>query len=150
MARPGKTLIHHAMRITERPEPMRKPQDIRFGSPSPRKDSEDSSRMAVAAISEASTMTDDSALGRISVRTIDRGPLPRTSAAWTNSRARRLRNSARTTRVTGGQDTTAMAATMEPIEGVKIATSRIASTKEGIVWKNSVIRMTRSSTQPPR
>ena len=44
----------------------------------------------------------------------------------------------------------AIAATTELIEGVKIATSKMASTKEGMVWKNSVKRITRSSTSPPQ
>ena len=42
----------------------------------------------------------------------------------------------------------AMATTMEPMLGVKIATSTIASTKLGMVWKNSVKRIITSSTTP--
>ena len=42
-------------------------------------------------------------------------------------------NSARTTRVTGGQDTTAMATTIDNRLGVKIATSTTARMKLGTV-----------------
>ena len=58
-------------------------------------------------------MIGDSALGRISRNTMAKRERPSTSAACTNSRVRSVMNSARTTRVTGGQETTAMATTME-------------------------------------
>ena len=105
--------------------------------------------MALATIRLASTMIGDSALGRISPKTMPVRLRPNTSAACTNSRDRSDMNSARTTRVTGGQDTMAMAATMLAMEGVKIATSTTASTKLGTVWKNSVKRIATSSTSPP-
>ena len=78
-------------------------------------------------------MIGDSAFGSISRKMIAARERPRTSAACTNSRERSDRNSALTTRVTGGQDTTAMAATMEVSVGVKIATRTTASTKLGTV-----------------
>ena len=78
---------------------------------------------------------------------MDRRERPRTSAACTNSRVRNDSTSARTTRATGGQETMAMAATIEPRLGEKIATSTTARTKLGTVWKNSVKRMIASSMQ---
>src|SRR5471032_668809 len=149
MASPGNTLIHQAMRITLRPAPIMKPQDIRLGSPSPRNDRPLSSRMALATIRLASTMMGESALGRISRKMIAVRERPSTSAACTNSRERSDRNSARMTRATGGQETMAMAATIEAMLGEKIATRTTASRKLGTVWKNSVKRMMASSTAPP-
>ena len=52
-----------------------------LGSPSPRNDSEDSSRIAVATISDASTITGDSAFGRISRQMIQELLCPVTIAA---------------------------------------------------------------------
>ena len=88
-------------------------------------------------------------MGKISRNTIAACECPSTSAACTNSRDRSDRNSARTTRVTGGQETIAIAATIEPRLGEKIATSTIARMKLGTVWKNSVKHMIASSIAPP-
>src|SRR5476649_2873638 len=148
MARPGKTLIHQAMRITLRPAQIMKPQDIRLGSPSPRNDRPLSSRMALATIKLARTMMGERALGSISRKMIAVRERPSTSAACTNSRERSDRNSARMTRATGGHETMAIAATIEAMLGEKIATRTTASRKLGTVWKNSVKRMA-SSTAPP-
>ena len=60
-----------------------------------------------------------------------------------------METSPRTSRATGGHDTTPIAITIEPSAGCRIATSTIASAKEGIVWKNSVKRISASSTKPP-
>ncbi len=62
---------------------------------------------------DADTMMGDMALGRIWVRMMRSGFCPITTAACTNSRCLSVRNSPRTRRATGGQDTTEMAATME-------------------------------------
>ena len=43
----------------------------------------------------------------------------------------------------------AMATTIDTIEGCRMATSTTASTKIGMVWKNSVKRISASSTLPP-
>ena len=67
--------------MTDRPEPIKNPQVIKFGSPSPRNDSALSNKIAVATISDASTMIGESALGRISPSTMERRDLPKTSAA---------------------------------------------------------------------
>ncbi len=68
--------------------------------------------------------------------------------ASTNSRPPSATNSPRTSRAMPGQDTAAMATISLVMEGDRIATIRIASTKAGMVWKNSVIRISTSSTQP--
>ena len=74
---------------------------------------------------------------------------PATIAACTNSRALMVRTSPRTTRAIGGQLTVAMAMTRLAPEGARIATSTMAKMKEGMVWKNSVTRISTSSTMPP-
>ena len=74
---------------------------------------------------------------------------PSTRAAWTNSRSRSDRNSPRTTRATCGQEIRAMPITAEARLGSRNATSTISSTKVGMIWKNSVTRISRSSTTPP-
>ncbi|MOA52638.1 hypothetical protein D3C78_1759710 [compost metagenome] len=54
------------------------------------------------------------------------GRWPITTAACTNSRVFSVMNSARTRRATGGQETIAIAPTMEYREGLNIATSTMA------------------------
>ncbi|MNT38975.1 hypothetical protein D3C72_1751900 [compost metagenome] len=105
--------------------------------------------MAVAVISEVVTMTGDAALGRICVKMIRAGDWPMTTAACTNSRSLRVMNSERTNLATGGQDTIAMAPTIEYSDGLKIATSTSAIASCGMVWKNSVPRIRQSSMRPP-
>jgi hypothetical protein len=58
-------------------------------------------------------------------------------------------NSARARRATDGHETTAIATVMLRMVGEKMATSTTASTKDGMVRKNSVVRMMRSSMRPP-
>ena len=94
-------------------------------------------------------MIGDRLLGRIWRRMMVVLLCPVVMAACTNSRVRRLRNSARAKRASGGQLTMAMAATMVVRLGVKMATSTTASTKLGMVWNSSVKRMMASSTLPP-
>ena len=57
--------------------------------------------------------------------------------------------SPRTTRAIGGQLTVAMAMTRLSAEGARIATSTMAKMNDGMVWKNSLTRMSTSSTMPP-
>ena len=104
----------------------------------------------MATISEAVTMIGERQFGRISRSMIRASPMPTVWQACTNSRFRIDRNSPRTSRATAGHDTTAIAATMLPIEGFRIATRRIANRNEGIVWNISVTRITTSSIQPPK
>ncbi|MNI63076.1 hypothetical protein D3C73_1184220 [compost metagenome] len=127
-----------------------KPQLIRLRSPRPRKDRDDSVRMAVATMNEADTMMGDMALGRIWVPTMRAGVWPMTIAAWTNSRCLSVMNSERTSRAAGGQDTTAIAPMMEYTDGLRMATSTTAIANCGMVWKNSVKRISASSTRPPQ
>ena len=140
---------YHALRSTSRPAPMIVPQLITFGSPSPRKARPASVRIAVATISEPVTMIGAAAFGRQWRTMIRKSPMPIASHACTNSRPRRLRNSPRVSRATGGHDTTPIASTIVVTDGVKIATSTIAKRNAGIVWNSSVTRMSTVSIQPP-
>ena len=47
-----------------------------------------------------------------------------------------------------GQVTAAMATISLPTEGERMATMRMANTKAGMVWKNSVTRISTISTGP--
>ncbi len=105
--------------------------------------------MATPTVSEALTITGGNEFGRISRRTIRRSFAPSARAAATNSRSRRLRNSARTSRAVPAQFDTPMAATTVQIDGEKIATRTMAKRKAGSTWKNSVIRIRTSSIGPP-
>ena len=113
IATPGMMLIQGASRSIVRDAPIMNPQLIILRSPRPRKASDDSVRMAVAIISDAVTMMGEIALGKIWVKMIRDGRCPMTTAACTNSRCLSVRNSPRTRRATGGQETTAMAPTIE-------------------------------------
>ena len=106
--------------------------------------------MAVAIISEAITTMGEAALGNICVRMMRGVDWPASSAAATKSRWRRVRNSLRTSRATGGHDTMAMATTMDLTEGSKMATSTMASAKLGMAWNSSVKRISAASIQPPK
>ena len=74
--------------------------------------------------------------------------MPSARQACTYSRSRCAMNSARARRAIGGHETTAIAAVMLMIEGRKIAISTTASTKDGIVRKKSVQRISTVSTAP--
>ena len=78
-----------------------------------------------------------------------RSGMPRLMQLCTNSRPRSARNSPRTWWATAGQFTMAMASTMLFTDGARMATRTMAKRNVGIVWKNSVVRMRRSSIQPP-
>ena len=135
---------------TARPAPMMQPQLITLGSPRPRNDEPglDQDRACRPSASRP-TMIDDSAV-RQDVREDDaRVAHAQDAQASTNSRSRSAMNSPRTRR--------AMAARRRPrwrrcrcaIDGVRIATSRIANMKDGMVWKISVKRISTTSTRPP-
>ena len=70
-----------------------------------------------------------------------RSLMPIEMQACTNSRLRNARNSPRTRRAIGGHDTIAMAMMTLPIDGLRIATTRMAKMKDGMVWKISVSRI---------
>ena len=73
---------------------------------------------------------------------------PMERAAFTNSSSRMRMNSARARRATPVQVTTPMAMATVGSVGSKSATSTMASSSGGSTWKNSVIRISTSSTQP--
>src|SRR5690606_13894581 len=138
MAMPGNTLIHHASRSTLRDAPMMYPQVMVLGSPSPRKLSADSSKMALATISDPDTITGERLLGRICVSMMRAFDWPLSIAASTNSRCFMLMNSARTRRASGGHETSAIARITVPILGVRMATSTTARKNPGMVWNSSI------------
>ncbi|MCY1555011.1 hypothetical protein D9M68_916300 [compost metagenome] len=105
--------------------------------------------MELATINDPMTTMGGMALGRICVKMISALPWPESCAAATNSRSRNDRNSPRTSRATGGQETIAIAQAMDCTEGWKIATRTIAKAKPGMAWKISVKRISIVSTQPP-
>ncbi|MNV83482.1 hypothetical protein D3C71_1772910 [compost metagenome] len=70
IATPGNRHIHQARRRKVREAPTMYPQVIRLGSPRPRKLIALSSRMALATISEAMTISGDTQFGRISANTM--------------------------------------------------------------------------------
>ena len=76
--------------------------------------------------------------------------MPMDRQAWTNSRSRNARNSARVMRAIEVQLTMPMAITM--LESVEPRITTMVSTKIrlGMVWNSSAARMTISSTQPPK
>lgn len=136
--------------MSSRPAPIMEPQETTLGSPRPMKESAASIRMAEATITEEVTIRGGSALGRISRKMMRACPKPRLRAAMTKSFSRRARNSARESRATVGQDTMAMPMVMVHTVGWAMATSTTSSTKLGSVWKISITRTSRSSTQPPK
>ena len=149
MAIPGMAHSHHAVRRTLRPAPTWNPQLITLGSARPRKESPDSIKIAVATMSEPRTMTGERQFGRMWRSMIRPSLIPSPTQAWTNSRSRIERNWPRTRRATAGHETTAMAMTVLRTDGLRMATSTMAKMKDGIVWKNSVTRIRRSSAEPP-
>src|SRR5699024_3810723 len=68
----------------------------------------------------------------------------------TNSLCLSDMNSDRTRRAAGGQDTAVMAAMIDHREGLNTATMTTARASCGMVWKNSVKRIRRSSSHPPK
>ena len=104
----------------------------------------------MATSSEPVTMIGDRQLGSMWREDDPHVLMPMPTQACTNSRLRMARNSPRTSRAIGGHDTTAIAShDAAPMECSR-ATSRIAKRKDGMVWKNSVKRISTSSTRPPK
>src|ERR1700737_1751395 len=148
IARPGNVQIHQAERSTSRPALIIRPQLIRFGSPRPRKDRPDSNRITLATNSEPTAISGEAQFGSKWRKTMRPSPAPSPPQASTNSRPPREANSPRASRAMPGQDTRAMAAISLSAEGERIATSRIANMKDGIVWNNSVTRISATSSLP--
>src|SRR6267142_1523894 len=70
---------------------------------------------------------------------------PRPAQACTNSRPPSDTNSPRTSRAMLGQETAAIAMISLETEGERIATINRAKMKAGMVWKNSVMRISTAS-----
>ncbi|MNT27594.1 hypothetical protein D3C72_1632310 [compost metagenome] len=97
----------------------------------------------------ADTISGASALGRITRQMMRASPAPITRSAKTYSRRFKRRNSPRASRAVPVQLTTPIATAMVASDGVNSVTSTIAKSKVGSTWKNSVMRISVSSTQPP-
>ena len=149
IARPGKVTAHHASTTKSRLKPIISPQLMTFGSPSPRNESPASNRIATPMVRVAETMRGGRALGRITRQMRRRLRAPMARAALTYSSSLILRNSARVSRATGGQLTTPMAMAMVVRLWLNRLTSTIANSRAGSTWKNSVRRISISSTKPP-
>src|SRR5690606_15836551 len=149
MAAPGSVTAHQAVRMYGRLLPIIRPQLMMFGSPSPRNDRPASNRMAVPIASVADTISGAMALGSITRQMMRPLPAPMTRSASTYSRRFRRRNSARARRAVPVQLTTPMAMAMVARVGLNRVTSTMANNNVGSTWKNSVMRISRSSTQPP-
>ena len=145
---PGRAVMYQPVRRASRPRPIIEPQLTWLGSPRPRKERPASDRIALATSRPVETITGVQALGRISRNTRCRSLAPRATLARTNSRSRSEMNSARTSRAMLVHEVTPSANTMVPTEGVSTATRMIASRKAGMVWKNSVMRVSTASTLP--
>ena len=104
IARPGKKLIHQASSRRVRPAPDHVAPAHQVGSPRPRKESEDSSRIAEPTISEPITMIGDMVLGSTWLKMMRGVDWPMVTAACTYSRVLSDRTSPRTSRATGGHD----------------------------------------------
>ena len=147
---PGIATRYQAVRKSERPMPTMLPQEMAFGSPSPRNDRADSVRMAEATMMEALTTMGAMALGRICVKMMRASLMPMRRHDATNSASRSFRNSARTRRATDGHEIAAMAKMMVATDGLTMTTMTIARRNGGMVWIASVMRISSSSTQPPK
>jgi len=99
---------------------------------------------------EPSTITGARQFGRIWRQRMRDWLMPSATHACTNSRRRKLKHWARTSRAIDGHETMPIASTVVRIDGLKIVTSTITKMKFGMVWKTSVKRISTSSTQPPR
>ncbi|MCY1308091.1 hypothetical protein D9M70_580740 [compost metagenome] len=76
-------------------------------------------------------------------------PAPITRSASTYSRRFSRRNSPRASRAVPVQLTTPIATAMVASEGENSVTSTMANNNVGNTWKNSVMRISVSSTHPP-
>lgn len=141
--------MYQAVRRASRPAPTMLPQLTTLGSPSPRKESPASDRMALATSTAVVTTSGVIALGRISRKMMRACPAPSVRAARTNSRSRSVMNSPRVRRAMPVQEVTPSANTMAESAGSRMATSTIASRKAGMVWNSSVTRISTASTRPP-
>ena len=122
------------------------------GTPKPRKERLDSVRMAPATPRVAETRTGPSALGTRCRKMTRRPDAPTPWAAWTKSRSRSDRISARTKRAVPSQLVRPMTTMMFQIDGLSTATTvriRKKVGNESITSMRPVIRVsTPSATRP--
>ncbi|MNT76712.1 hypothetical protein D3C72_2157510 [compost metagenome] len=76
-------------------------------------------------------------------------PAPSVCAARTNSRSRSEMNSPRVSRAMPVHEVTPSAKMIVDSDGPMIATSTMASWKDGTVWKSSVTRISTASVRGP-
>ena len=94
-------------------------------------------------------MIGGSAFGRITAKIRLGSPAPAARDAVTYSSCLSRRNSARVTRATAVQLTMPMAKVIIGSDAPNSATITIENSSVGRTWKNSVRRISASSTQPP-
>src|SRR5450830_1708434 len=117
-------------------------------TPRPKKLKPDSTSTALAMPNIELTMMGVKLLGNKCVKMSRASLAPNACAANTNSRLRKLKNSARTNLVTHIHDVKPMTIIIFQIEGVKNAMTAKIKKKVGIESITSTIRMMTVSTQP--
>ena len=153
IASPGGMSAHHAPAETA-PRSKAKfsiwPQLMTVGSPSPRKASVDSDRIARLMTSTMLASMSGSTAGMMWRRRMWKSPAPMARARMTNFRSRTVSVCERTSRAVVVQPSTPITRMMVPSEGPMIATSTICSARSGMTRKKSVIRISSEPSQPPR
>ena len=124
------------------------PQLTTLGSLRPRNESPASKRIALPTISAAWTTIGGRAFGRMTISMSPRSPAPDERDEVTYSISRRRRNSERVTRATAVQLTIPIANVTIASDAPNRATITIENSRVGRTWKNSVMRIRTSSTQP--
>jgi hypothetical protein len=150
IAKPGYSVIHHAISMESLPSFRILPQ-VAYGgwTPSPRNDSPDSVRMAAGMPRVIATRTGAMALGRMWRNTTRSALAPTDSDQMTNSRSRSVKNSARTRRATPIQPVRPMTAMMVQIDGCKNASTASSRKNRGNTSMRSTRRMMPESMAPP-
>ncbi len=100
-------------------------------------------------VSVAETISGGRALGRITRQMMLPSPAPMARMALTYSSVRMRRNSERVSRAVCGQLTMPMASATLTSVGWNSVTTTMANSSGGSTWKNSVTRISMSSTMPP-
>ena len=157
---PGKMVIHHSpLNSTSLPMRIKVPSDGEVGgTPTPRKDSVASVRMAAATWIVASTSTGPMTLGSTCLNMMRDGRTPMTRAACTYSRLRSTSVEPRTVRAYCTQPVSEMATMSTPKARVSCALGKIArptpsinsaTNSDGNDNITSQMRMMTASTLPP-
>ena len=149
IARPGRVETHQAVSITSRPSETIEPHaGVGGWMPRPRKLSEASVTMKKPIRSVASTKTDWTILGRISVAIIAGWLRPRARAASTYSRVFSLMISPRVRRKNSTQPLKVRARMRLPKPGPMKAIMAMAKMRKGKAMSRSAKRESRVSNQP--